>query len=215
MPEVLKIDPENPDKYLLTKAVQIIEKGGVIAYPTETFYGLGADGRNENAIERIFLIKGRDIKNPLSVIIGDRRDVRDLVEGIPDSALRLMETFWPGALTLVFTASRNVSSRLTAGTGKIGVRVSSHPIATALAKELRHPITATSANPSGAGECTSVHEVIKCIGDKIDAVIDGGRTPGGKGSTIIDVTIHPPAILREGAISGPLILRALANRQWE
>jgi len=215
MPEVLKINPDNLDKYLLTKAVQIIEEGGVIAYPTETFYGLGADGRNENAIERIFLIKGRDIKNPLSIIIGDRRDVGDLVEGIPEIALHLMETFWPGALTLLFTASRNVSSRLTAGTGKIGVRVSSHPIANALAKALRHPITATSANPSGAGECTSVHEVIKCIGDKIDAVIDGGRTPGGKGSTIIDVTTHPPVILREGTISGPLILRALANRQWE
>jgi L-threonylcarbamoyladenylate synthase len=215
MPEVLKIDPNNLDKYLLTKAVQIIEEGGVIAYPTETFYGLGADGRNENAIERIFLIKGRDIKNPLSVIIGDRRDVGDLVEGIPEIALRLMETFWPGALTLLFTASQNVSSRLTAGTGKIGVRVSSHPIAIALAKALRHPITATSANPSGAGECTSVHEVIKCIGDKIDAVIDGGRTPGGKGSTIIDVTTHPPVILRDGTISGPLILRTLANRQWE
>jgi L-threonylcarbamoyladenylate synthase len=215
MPEVLKIDPNNLDKYLLTKAVQIIEEGGVIAYPTETFYGLGADGRNENAIERIFLIKGRDIKNPLSVIIGDRRDVGDLVEGIPEIALRLMETFWPGALTLLFTASQNVSSRLTAGTGKIGVRVSSHPIAIALAKALRHPITATSANPSGAGECTSVHEVIKCIGDKIDAVIDGGQTPGGKGSTIIDVTTHPPVILRDGTISGPLILRALANRQWE
>ncbi len=213
MPEVLKIDPENQDKYLLAKAVQIIEEGGVLAYPTETFYGLGADGRNENAIERIFLIKGRDIKNPLSVIIGDRGDLRDVVEGIPEMALRLMETFWPGALTLVFTASQNVSSRLTAGTGKIGVRVSSHPIATALAKALRHPITATSANPSGAGECTSVDEVIKCIGDKIDAVIDGGRTPGGKGSTIIDVTTHPPVILREGVISGPLIRRALANRQ--
>ena len=101
MPEVLKIDPLNPDNYLISKAVQILEVGGVIAYPTETFYGLGADGRNEHAIERIFLIKGRDIKNPLSVIIGHRSDLRDLVEEIPESALRLIETFWPGALTLV------------------------------------------------------------------------------------------------------------------
>lgn len=213
MPEVLKIDPKNPDKYLLTKAVRIIEEGGIIAYPTETFYGLGADGRNENAIERIFLIKGRDIRNPLSVIIGDRNDLRDLVEEIPESALPLIETFWPGALTLVFKASQNVSSRLTAGTGKIGIRVSSHPIATALIKAFRHPITATSANPSGAGECNSVHEVIKCIGDKIDAVIDGGQTPGRKGSTIIDVTTRLPVILRDGTISGPLILHALANRR--
>ena len=213
MPEVLKIDPKNQDKYLLTKAVRIIEEGGVIAYPTETFYGLGADGRNENAIEKIFLIKGRDIRNPLSVIIGDRRDLKDLAEEIPEIALCLIETFWPGALTIVFKASQNVSSRLTAGTGKIGIRISSHPLATALVKAFRHPITATSANPSGAGDCNSVPEVIKCIGDKIDAVIDGGRTPGGKGSTIIDVTARPPVILREGIISGPLILRALAKRR--
>ncbi len=212
MPEVLKIDPKNPDKYLLTKTVRIIEEGGVIAYPTETFYGLGADSRNENAIEKIFLIKGRDIRNPLSIIIGDRRNLKDLVEEIPEIALSLIETFWPGALTIVFKASQNVSPRLTAGTGKIGIRVSSHPIATVLVKAFRHPITATSANSSGAAECNSVHDVIKCIGDKIDAVIDGGRTPGGKGSTIIDVTARPPVILREGIISGPMILRALVKR---
>ncbi|HVO65153.1 MAG TPA: L-threonylcarbamoyladenylate synthase [Syntrophales bacterium] len=213
MPEVLKIDPKNPNTHLLTEAVRIIKDGGVIAYPTETFYGLGADGRSEKAIERIFLIKGRNIKEPLSVIIGDRSDLRDIVGEIPESALRLMESFWPGALTLVFTASQNVSSLLTAGTGKIGVRISSHPVAAALARAFRHPITATSANLSGATECTSAQEVLKCIGDKIDAVIDGGRTPGGKGSTIIDVAVRPSVILREGVISGPLILHVLADRQ--
>jgi len=213
MPEVLKIDPKNPNAHLLTKAVRIIKEGGVIAYPTETFYGLGADGRSEKAIERIFLIKGRNAKNPLSVIIGYRSDLRDLVEEIPESALCLIETFWPGALTLVFTASQNVSSLLTAGTGKIGIRISSHPVAAALAKAFRHPVTATSANPSGATECTSAQEVLKCIGDKIDAVIDGGRTPGGKGSTIIDVTARPPVILRKGIISSLLIFHILANRQ--
>jgi len=213
MPEVLKIDPDNPNTYPLAKAVRIIEEGGVIAYPTETFYGLGADIRNENAVERIFLIKGRDIRNPLSVIIGDRSDLKDLAEEIPEIALHLIETFWPGALTIVFKASKNVSSRLTAGTGKIGIRVSSHPVAMALAEASRHPITATSANPSGGTECNSAREVIKRMGDKIDAVIDGGLTSGGKGSTIIDVTARPPLILREGIISSPLILHVLAKRR--
>ncbi len=111
-----------------------------------------------------------------------------------------MERFWPGALTIIFKASPDVSHLLTAGTGKIGIRLSSHPVATALAKKLGHPITATSANLSGKHECTSADEVIQGIGDQIDAVIDGGQTPGGSGSTIIDVTTDPPAILREGVI---------------
>ncbi len=206
MPEILKIDPRNPDKALITEAVEILRGGGIIAYPTETFYGLGADGCNDEAVEKIFLIKGRDIKNPVSVIIGGRDDLRGIVQDIPDRALSLMERFWPGALTIVFSASANVSPLLTAGTGKIGVRISSHPIATALAGTLGRPLTATSANPSGGKVCTSAQEVMESIGDQIDVIIDGGETPGGKGSTILDVTADPPVILREGAIPASVIL---------
>jgi len=212
MPEVLKINPENPDQSIIMEAIQILREGGVIAYPTETFYGLGADGFNEKAIEKIFFIKGRDIKTPISVIIGEMNDVRGLVREIPEGAAHLMNTFWPGALTLVFTASENVPPLLTASTGKIGIRISSHPVATALAKALRYPITATSANPSGARECTSAQEVIACIGDRIDAVIDGGTTPGGRGSTIVDITAHPPVILREGIIPGSVVLNSFESR---
>lgn len=212
MPEVLKIDPENPDPSIIKAAVQILREGGVIAYPTETFYGLGADGFKDNAIEKIFLIKGRHKKSPIPVIIGEMNDLRDLVREIPEGASRLMNTFWPGALTLVFAASRNIQPRLTAGTGKLGIRISSHPIATALAKAHGHPITSTSANLSGARECTSAEEVITCMGERIDAVIDGGLTPGGSGSTIVDITAHPPVILREGVIPASLIFHALENR---
>jgi L-threonylcarbamoyladenylate synthase len=200
MREVLKIDRQRPDDSMIAEASSILRAGGVVAYPTETFYGLGADGQNEEAVKKIFLIKGRNFKNPISVIIGDANDVRGLVEEIPEFALHLMERFWPGALTIIFKASPEVSHLLTAGTGKIGIRLSSHPVATALAKKLGHPITATSANLSGKHECTSADEVIQGIGDQIDAVIDGGQTPGGSGSTIIDVTTDPPAILREGVI---------------
>lgn len=209
MPEVLKIDPRNPDIALVTKAVHILEEGGVIAYPTETFYGLGADGSNDKAIERIFHIKGRYSRSPISVIIGETSDLKNLVQEIPENAVRLMEKFWPGALTLVFRASQNVSPLLTAGSGKIGIRVSSHRIATALVKALHRHITATSANLSGARECTSVHDVIECIGYQIDAVVDGGPTPGGAGSTIIDISTTPPVILREGTISLPIIQKTL------
>jgi len=200
MREVLKIDRQRPDESLIAEASSILRAGGVVAYPTETFYGLGADGQIEDAIKKIFLIKGRNFKNPISVIIGNANDARGLVEEIPEFALHLMEKFWPGALTIIFKASPDVSPLLTAGTGKIGIRLSSHPVATALANKLGHPITATSANLSGKHECTSADEVIQGIGDQIDAVMDGGQTPGGSGSTIIDVTTDPPVILREGII---------------
>jgi L-threonylcarbamoyladenylate synthase len=201
MREILNIDSRRPDDSVIAEASSILRAGGIVAYPTETFYGLGADGQNEEAVKKIFLIKGRNFKNPISVIIGDANDVRGLVEEIPAFALHLMERFWPGALTIIFKASPDVSHLLTSGTGKIGIRLSSHPVATALAKKLGHPITATSANLSGKDECTRADEVVQGIGDQIDAVIDGGQTPGGSGSTIIDVTTDPPAILREGVIS--------------
>jgi L-threonylcarbamoyladenylate synthase len=201
MREILNIDRQRPDDSLIAEASSILRAGGIVAYPTETFYGLGADGQNEEAVKKIFLIKGRNFKNPISVIIGDTNDVRGLVEEIPALALHLMERFWPGALTIIFKASPDISHLLTSGTGKIGIRLSSHPVATALAKKLGHPITATSANLSGKDECTRADEVVEGIGDQIDAVIDGGQTPGGSGSTIIDVTTDPPAILREGVIS--------------
>ena len=112
-----------------------------------------------------------------------------------------MQAFWPGPLTLLFSASPRISPRLTAGTGKIGIRISSHPIAAGLAMRLGGPITATSANLSGASECNAASEVLANLGDRVDLVIDGGATPGGKGSTLLDITADPPVCLREGAIT--------------
>lgn len=208
---LLKIDPRAPDAGRLEEAVRVLREGGVIAFPTETFYGLGADARNETAVEQIFRIKGRNFRNPISVIVADERDVIPLVEEIPAAAQILMEAFWPGPLTLVFRASSCVLPRLTADTGKIGIRVSSHPLAGLLALGLGGPLTATSANLSGEPECSSAAAVIRALGELPDAVVDGGETPGGTGSTIVDVTVFPPRILREGAISGDLITAALAG----
>ncbi len=205
----LKIDPGKPDEEKLAEAVRILREGGVVAFPTETFYGLGADARNETAVEKIFRIKGRNFRNPLSVIVAHGGELIPLVEEIPAAATILMQTFWPGPLTLIFRASSTVLPRLTADTGKIGIRVSSHPIARLLAAGLAGPLTATSANPSGGTECSSADAVIRALGDLPDAVIDGGATPGGAGSTILDVTFFPPRILREGAIPRSLILNAL------
>jgi len=205
MPEILKIDDKNSEETILTRAAEILAGGGIIAYPTETFYGLGADATNEKAIQKIFTVKGRNFKNPVSLIIAQTDDIYPLVQDVPQTAKKLMAAFWPGALTIVFSAANNVSPLLTAGSGKIGLRVSSHPGAQGIVQKLKRPLTATSANLSGAPECTRASEVAEQLGDKIDAIIDLGNTPGTKGSTIIDVTCAPPVILREGAISRKII----------
>jgi L-threonylcarbamoyladenylate synthase len=209
MTPCLKIDPEKPDAENLAEAVRILREGGVVAFPTETFYGLGADARNEAAVEKIFRIKGRDFKNPLPLIVATDRDVIPLVDEIPEAAQILMKAFWPGPLTLVFWASSSVLPRLTANAGKIGIRVSSHPVARLLAGMLGGPLTATSANLSGGPECSSAEAVMDALDGLLDTVVDGGATPGGKGSTVLDVTVFPPRILREGAIAGNLILNEL------
>ena len=200
MPEILKISDKYSEEFILTRAAQILASGGIIAYPTETFYGLGADATNAKAIQKIFAVKGRDFKNPISLIIGQTDDIYALVQDVPGVAQKLMAAFWPGALTIVFFAANNVSPLLTAGSGKIGLRVSSHRGAGGIVQKLKRPLTATSANISGAPECVSASEVALQLGDKIDAIIDLGNTPGAIGSTIIDVTTTPPVILRQGAV---------------
>ena len=197
----LNIDPVKPDDNALVQAREILRAGGVLAFPTETFYGLGADARRKAAVEKVFRLKGRTFSNPISVIVDSDRAVSPLVEAVPATARLLMQTFWPGALTLLFSASPAVLHRLSAGTGKIGIRVSSHPVARLIAQGLAGPVTATSANLSGGPECASADEVIGVFGDRLDAVIDGGITAGGLGSTILDVTVFPPRMIREGVIS--------------
>jgi L-threonylcarbamoyladenylate synthase len=201
MPEILKINGNHSEDAVLSRAAETLKAGGIVAYPTETFYGLGADATNEKAIQKIFAVKGRNFNNPISLIIAKEENLPELVQEVPESARKLIQAFWPGALTIVFQASRNVSPLLTAGTGKIGIRLSGYVSARSIAERLGKPITATSANKSGSPECTTAQEVADQIGDKVDAIIDLGVTPGGKGSTIIDVTSHPPQILREGIIN--------------
>ncbi len=201
MPEILRPDVSGSEEKIITRAAKILKGGGIIAYPTETFYGLGADATSEKAIQKIFAVKGRDFKNPISLIIARIEDVYPLVQDVPKTAKKLMAGFWPGALTIVFSASDKVSSLLTAGSDKIGLRVSNHPMASKIAQAIERPLTATSANQSGMPECSQASEVIKQIGDRIDAILDWGQTRGVKASTIIDVTCSPPSILREGTIS--------------
>ncbi|MCX5850595.1 MAG: L-threonylcarbamoyladenylate synthase [Deltaproteobacteria bacterium] len=195
------IDPASPDLSLVEKAADIMRHGGVIAYPTETFYGLGCDTTHKKAIEHLFSIKGRSVAKPVPLIIGTRGDLARYVRSIPRVAEHLIGRYWPGALTIIFEKAPFLSEALTAGTGKIAIRLSSNPIAALLARALSGAITATSANLSHERECTTADEVMKSLGGRINAIIDGGTTPGGTGSTIVDVTEYPPVVVRQGVIA--------------
>lgn len=200
MPELIRVDPLAPAPDALGRIIDRLRNGEVIAYPTETFYGLGADAGNPAAVDRIFDIKGRDQKNPIPLIIGRIGMLDKLVAEIPADAARLMEEFWPGPLTLVFSAASSINPALTGGSGKIGIRLSSHPLARIMSEGISGPLTATSANLSGAAECVSASEVVLGLNDRISTVVDGGETPGGLGSTVIDMTASPARVFRRGAV---------------
>jgi len=185
----------------IAKAVDVLVKGGIIAYPTETLYGLGVRVMDKESVQRLFEIKGRPQDKPIPLIVGSLEVLKTIVEEIPPEAEKLIKEFWPGPLTLVFKAKASVSELLTAGTGTIAVRIPGESFALSLSRKIDFPITSTSANPSGATPPEVADEVSRYFGDKIDLIIDGGKTPIGKPSTIIDVTVKPWQILREGAIT--------------
>jgi L-threonylcarbamoyladenylate synthase len=189
------------------RAAEIICGGGAVAYPTETVYGLGALALHQGAIEQIYRLKQRQRHKPLSILIDDPNELQGLVQTIPTRARALMANFWPGPLTLLFLAAGHLPSGVTGRGGKLGVRVSSHPVARALVRAVGAPITATSANQSGAPSCRTGEEVLRQLGGQLELILDGGLTPGGEGSTIADVTVEPPRIVRLGKIAADEVLR--------
>lgn len=200
-PVVYKTDPVRPDPTVIQEAARVIEAGGLVVFPTRALYGLGADADNPSAVARLFQAKGRATTNPVSILIRSRELLAALVEEVPPTAIPMMDRFWPGRLTLVFWAKAGVSSLLTAGTGKIGIRVPDHPVAAALVNALPGPITGTSANFSGSPGVSRIEDLPQDFLNQMDLVIDAGPLKGRVGSTVIDVTTHPPLVLREGAVS--------------
>lgn len=180
-------------------AVDALRHGEVIAFPTETFYGLGADPFNIAAVDAIFQLKGRDEGKPLLLLVSDLEMLRGIVQEITPLATFLIKTFWPGPLTLIFPALPCLSSKITAGSGTIGVRISSNPIATKLVSAFGAPLTATSANPSNHPSPVSPKAVNAYFPTL--KILDGATLPGTLGSTILDVTKHPQKLIREGEIS--------------
>ncbi|MBI5049664.1 MAG: threonylcarbamoyl-AMP synthase [Nitrospirae bacterium] len=191
---------ENPEEKILKKAIEVLRAGGVAAYPTESFYGLGVNAFNEDALRRLYELKKRPLDKPMPVIAGSIKVIVSIVRVVTPEAEDLMRKFWPGALTIVFNAVDTVPDALTGDTGKIAVRIPGNSFALNLAKTAGFPITATSANLSGRPPAQSAEEIIDYFGEEIDLIIDAGRTPGGKPSTIVDVTVTPVRVLREGRV---------------
>ncbi len=196
---VIRVDPAAPDGAALGEATAVLKHGGVVAFPTETFYGLGAAALDRRAVRRIFELKGRPETKPLLVLV-DSIAMAGTVAEVGDRARALAVRHWPGALTLVLRARPHVPEEVTAGTGTIGLRVSPHPVAQGLVRALGGPVTAPSANPSGLEPPTTAAGVLARFEGAVEMVLDGGPTPGGEPSTVLDLTVEPPRVLRQGVI---------------
>jgi L-threonylcarbamoyladenylate synthase len=183
------------------QAITVLQKGGIVACPTDTVYGVVAAINIEPAVERIYRIKGRPRSQALPILLADKSQIADVTKRVPRLAWRLADKFWPGALTLVLLKSESVPDIVTGGGKTVAVRMANHLMPLAIIRGLGVPIVGTSANLSGHPSALTAEEVRAQIGDRVDMIIDGGRCPGGVESTIIDLSGDKPLILRQGPIS--------------
>jgi len=188
-------------KAQVEKAIRVLREGGIVAYPTDTVYGLGASMNSTRASERIFEAKDRPNGMALPLLVADRDMVRLVVIDVPPAAWLLIFNFLPGALTLVLPKSAAVPEVITGGAKTVAIRIPDHPVPLALIRGLGAPIVGTSANRSGQPSALNAAEVQAQIGDRVDMIVDGGQCPGGVESTIVDLSGKKPVVLRQGAIS--------------
>ncbi|MEM2249498.1 MAG: L-threonylcarbamoyladenylate synthase [Candidatus Bathyarchaeia archaeon] len=208
---VFKVNPENPEDKTICEAANIIRNGGLVAFPTETVYGLGADALNAKAVLALFKAKKRPLDNPPIVHVGRFEDVYKLARDVPAKAKILMETFWPGPLTLVLKRSNIVPDVTVAGLDTIAVRMPKHNVALALIRESGCPIAAPSANLAGRPSPTTAEHVLEDLNGRIDAILDAGPTRIGVESTVLDMTVDPPQILRPGGTPREALEAALGK----
>lgn len=202
---IRKTDEVNMDKQAIEEAGTILKKGGLVAFPTETVYGLGADALNEEAAGKTYAAKGRPSDNPLIVHIADLDALAEITEKIPPAAFRLAERFWPGPLTMIFNKSGSVPYGTTGGLDTVAVRMPDNVIARELIRAAGGYVSAPSANTSGRPSPTTAEHVYEDLGGKIDMILDGGKVDIGLESTIVDLTVEPPMILRPGAVTAEMM----------
>ncbi len=207
--KIYTIDKAHIDMDKIKAAADILARGGLVAFPTETVYGLGGDAMDARASEKIYAAKGRPSDNPLIVHIADMKALEEIAVHVPESAYALAERFWPGPLTMILDKSDRVPSETTGGLSTVAVRMPSHPIALELIRASGTYVAAPSANTSGRPSPTMASHVIEDMDGRIEAIIDGGKVGIGIESTIIDLTCEPPMILRPGYITREMLLEVL------
>lgn len=189
-----------PEPEAIQRAVAVLRRGGVVAFPTDTVYGLGAHSGMATAIEKLFQVKERERLKAIPLLIARAEDLATVAVQVPDIAWRLAERFWPGPVTLVVPKGATVLDVLTGGATSVAVRVPAHAVALQLIAALGAPLATTSANLSGQPEAVTAEEVREALGGRVRLLLDGGRCPGGVASTVVDVTANPPSIRRRGAM---------------
>jgi L-threonylcarbamoyladenylate synthase len=197
--QIIRVDPRSPDAP--RRAVQVLLRGGLVAFPTDTYYALGARVDDEAAVDRVITAKQRPPTEPMPVLVADRDQWRAVVTDIPEAAARLADQFWPGALTIVCRRAPYLPPALTGGRDTIGARQPNAPLALGLCRALGMPIVGTSANIHEMPAPIIASQVALDLGDAVDLILDGGRCPVSRPSTVVDVTRTPPVIIRAGAIS--------------
>ncbi len=198
---VRQVSSQQPAADVIAEAAAILRRGGLVAFPTETVYGLGANALDAAAVESIFIAKGRPSHNPVIVHVADAAAARQLGSHWPNQAALLAEKFWPGSLTLIVPKQSSISNTVTAGGPTIGLRVPAHPVALSLLRAAQIPIAAPSANRSAEISPTIASHVLQGLNGRIDMLLDGGPTPGGLESTVLDLTVDPPCVLRPGLVT--------------
>ena len=189
----------------ISQAAEILKQGGIVAFPTDTVYGLGAICTDEEAVKKIFAAKGRDEGKPLSILVASIEQAEKIALEIPEKARRLMEKYWPGALTVVLKKRPEISDVVSAGKDTIGIRMPNSRMTVSLLEAAGMPLAAPSANTSGKRSSVSAEDVICDLNGKVDMILDGGICPVGISSTVVDLTGDKPIILREGTITKTMI----------
>ena len=191
------------------EAVECLKSGGILAIPTDTVYGLGADPFNASAVQRLYTLKGRPDGKPIPLVLSSVDDVYRVAQNLPDYFFHLTKRFWPGGLTIIVEA-KDLLPVLTAGGNTVGVRIPNNPLLLKILQAFGGPAAITSANLSGEPPATSVQEIGKSLASRIDMIVDGGKTPGPIPSTVYDISVSPPIIRRHGVISEETLVKELA-----
>ena len=210
LPQWLSVDPGRPGVGVLRPAVEALAAGEVVAFPTDTLYGLAVDPRRSDAARRLFALKRRPAGQAVPLIAADTDQIALVARRLTRLARRLAERWWPGPVSIVLDASPELDPQVLAAAGTVAVRVPAHPLARRLAADFEHPITATSANRSGAPPAVDAASVATGLGAELAVVVDGGPAPGGEPSTIVDARGDVPVLVREGAVGWDRVLQSLA-----